>query len=212
MYQDYLLRMIQQLGGFVAGILHLRQGGRNEEALVAIGEGYGRFTGLSASLVHAISEEDLVQLLRARGGIDAERGLALAELLREEAETWDAMGREDESYPRYLKSARLYVELIGSDEEIRSRDLPGFARAAGRLSSLDLPPATRDLLLPTLEAEGHYDLAENILANWEGSGDPEAARQAAAFYNRLLDLDDAALIAGGLTRGEVLEGLRALQP
>src|SRR5690348_11355636 len=42
--QDYLLRMIQELGGFVKGLLALRAGGRAEQAIIQIDDAIGRFS------------------------------------------------------------------------------------------------------------------------------------------------------------------------
>ena len=123
MHQDYILRMIQQLGGFITAVLQLRKSGRSAEAIQQIEDAYGRFSGLSATLVHAISEDDLVKLLRARGGLDPDRCWALAELLREEALAYDDLGQGSESAPRFLKSLRLYLEVL---EEVD--DLPDVAR------------------------------------------------------------------------------------
>ena len=50
MHQDYVLRMIQQMGLFVTHLLKKRREGDDEGALIEIQEAYGRMTGLHASL------------------------------------------------------------------------------------------------------------------------------------------------------------------
>jgi hypothetical protein len=51
MHQDYVLRMIQQMGLFTTYLLKRRKEGDDAGALVEIQEAYGRMTGLAASLV-----------------------------------------------------------------------------------------------------------------------------------------------------------------
>ena len=97
--------MIRQLSSFVAGMKKLRANKQWEQLHVQIGEGIGRFAGLNPSLVHAISEDDLIQLLGTRGGIDLDRWWALAELLREEGLALDEQERSRRGGPRALEVA-----------------------------------------------------------------------------------------------------------
>jgi tetratricopeptide (TPR) repeat protein len=212
MYQDYILRMVQQFSGFLTRILRLREEGKTEEALALISDAYGKLAGLPASLVQALSEDDLLTLLRAPGRLDPERCLALAELLREEAHTYDAVERYDESYPRYLKALRLYLEVVGEDEDLVSQRIPGLDDVIDQLAGLDLPEATANRLVAYLEEAGRFDQAENVLLNQvDGAADTRAATDAVIrFYRRLWVKSDAELIVGGLTRDEVAEGLARL--
>ena len=209
MYQDYIMRMVQQFSGFLVRVLRLRKEGKTEEALALISDAYGKLAGLPASLVHALSEDDLLTLLRAQGRLDPERCLGLAELLREEGHTYDDIERYDESFPRYLKALRLYLEIIGEDEDLAEQRIPGLDDVVEQLSGLDLPAATADRLGIYLEEAGRFDQAENLLLQRvDGAADDRASTDAVIrFYRRLLSKPDAELIVGGLTRDEVVDGL-----
>ncbi|MDP9366588.1 MAG: DUF6483 family protein [Chloroflexota bacterium] len=207
--QDYLMRMIQQLSGVLARVAGLRADGRPDEALEEIGEAYGRFAGLNPSLVHALSEEDLVALLRARGGLDPQRTYALAELLREEAEIFAEAGRPEEAIPRDRKALRLYLEVLPELEDAPSPpDLAGLDAVLARVDPTAIPTAGRELLLRHYEGVGRFGEAEDLLFDLLDADDhaPETADLARAFYARLLALPDAALEAGNLPREEVEEG------
>jgi hypothetical protein len=144
--------------------------------------------------------------------LDPERYIGLAELLREEGHTYDDVGRDDESYPRYLKALRLYLEVVGEDEVVAEQRIPGLDDVIERLSGLDLPARAADRLAAYLEEAGRFDQAENLLLHQiESAADERAAIDAAVrFYRRLLSKDDAELIVGGLTRDEVREGIASL--
>ncbi|MDP9471047.1 MAG: DUF6483 family protein [Chloroflexota bacterium] len=210
--QDYLMRMIPQLSGVLARVAELRAGGKPDEALDEIGDAYGRFAGLNPSLVHVLGDEDLVALLRARGGLDPQRTYALAELLREEAEIYAEGGRLDEALPRDRKALRLYLEVLPELEDAPSPpDLAGLDAVVARLAASDIPRAAQALLLRHYEVAGRYDQAEDLLFDLLDADDaPETAELARAFYARLLALPDAALRAGNLPREEVEEGLARL--
>ncbi|MCC6791359.1 MAG: hypothetical protein IT336_06735 [Thermomicrobiales bacterium] len=210
MQQDYILRMIQQLSGFVAGMLLLRRSGKPVEAIQQIEDAYGRFTGLSATLVHAISEDDLIQLLRARGGVDPDRCWALAELMREEGLAYEEMGNEAESVPRFLKSLRLYLEVLDTIEEMPGvLNVEGLEDMAERVADYELNPPTRRKLVDYLTDTGRLDRAENIVL-WSAESEHatrETYANAAEFYERLTRMTDADLERGNLSRDEVIQGL-----
>jgi tetratricopeptide (TPR) repeat protein len=210
MHQDYILRMVQQFSGFLVRVLRLRQEGKTDEALALLSDGYGRLAGLPASLVHALSEDDLIALLRAQGRLDPERTLGLAELLREEGHTYDDVEQYEESFPRYLKALRLYLEIIGDDDDLTATRIAGLDDVIEQLTGLDLPAESTERLLAYLEDAGRFDQAENVqLQRLDTAPDDQGAIDATVrFYRRLLAKGDAELIVGGLTRDEVVDGLQ----
>lgn len=214
MQQDYMLRMIQQFGGFLAAVLKLHENHHPDEALEELSDGYGRFTGLSPSLIHVLSEEDLVQLLHSRGGIDPQRCWMMAELLREEAEIHDELGQTEESGPRFIKALRLYLEVVEEASDLPAvMNVSGLEKIIDRIDELDLPRGTRERTLEYLESAGRLDVAENVVAWSLDAPDPDGTRlaDARAFYERLLRRSDADLAAAGMSRAEVLESQARLE-
>lgn len=211
MHQDYILRMMQQISLFITGVFRLRRDGDLKTAHEEVLSGYGHLTGLPASLVHGLSEEDLLVMLSARGELPVDRCVGLAELLREEAEILLADDREDEAWPRFVKALRFYLEALAGETDLRSVDLPGLDEVVDRISWHPLGPGTRSLLLPYLESTGQFDKLENVLIAWMETGDSDALTVSMAAYERLLDRTDAELIVGGLTRSEVEHALMALR-
>lgn len=226
--RDYILRMIEQLGAFVAGIVELSRRGKYQEALALVDQGLLRYVGLSAGMVDSLSDEELVALLRLQGGgasgaPDAEKLAILATLLREEAAIRDARGAgedEDDNIDRHLKALNLALEA-GAAAEATGRDDLRLAAAitetveagVARLAAYELPERTRDRLFAHYERVGNYAGAEDLLFELiEGGYDEDGLiRRGLAFYRRLAAKGDAELAAGNLPRAEVEEGLARLR-
>ncbi len=213
MQQDYLLRMIQQLGGFISGVMQLRRGGKSEEAILQIQDAIGRFSGLSGTLVHAISEDDLIELLRARGGIDPDRAWALAELLREEALAFDELDQHDEAAPRYLKSLRLYLEVFDVMEDMPDiLKVDGLEEVIEKISGYDLSRPTRLRLIAYFVDTQRFDRGENVVL-WSVESAPTSRmtiKDAIDFYEALIRLPERDLELGGLPIEEVRHGLQSM--
>jgi hypothetical protein len=212
MHQDYVLRMIQQMTQVITRALGLRRDGEFDAALAEVSHAYGLLAGMPQSLVHGLSEDDLIRMLGVQGYLASDRCLAIAELLREEAEIHDDLGNEHEAIPRYRKSLRFYLETLDGTEDLRSADIPSLDEVIRALSGHVVSEGTRRLLLPYLEETGQFDQLENALMAWIDHGGGETARDTAiAAYRRLLERSDAELIVGGLTRGEIHEALAAIE-
>ena len=211
MQQDWLLRMIAQLSTFVMGIKRMREQKQWEDVHEQIGDGIGRFVGLNASLVHAISEDDLIQLLSTRGGVDLDRWWALAELLREEGLALEEQGDTAGAERAFAKSLRLYLEVLHEAEEVPTYlNVTDLEAVITRMLDRDLSRSTRLALIEYLVGTGRYDQAENV-ALWALDGpDARALDDARAFYESLRAKSDAELEAGGLSREEIALGLDAL--
>lgn len=210
MHQDYILRMIQQMGLFITYLLGKRKEGDDEQALVEIQEAYGRMTGMHASLVHGLNEDDLVAMLTVQGATHPERLVAMAILLREEGDIYASREEIDEALPRMQKALRLYLEAWERSDVLRAETIPGLDSTVTWMDGYPVTPATRLLLMEYLEEKGRFDEAENYVLDWVEGGSEEAADYARAFYGRLLSLDDAELMVGGLTRDEIQASLADL--
>jgi hypothetical protein len=207
MHQDYVLRMIQQMGLFVTHLMKRRKDGDDEGALVDIQEAYGRMTGLHASLVYGLSEDDVVSMLTVQGAVHPERLVALATLLREEGDIYSSRGDIENALPRMQKALRLFLEAWDHSDALRYETIPGLDATIGWMDGYPVTPATRTLLMEYLEEKGRFDEVENYLLDWVEGGTEDALEYASDFYHRLLALSDAELIVGGLTRDEVQAAL-----
>lgn len=210
--QDYLLRMIQDISAFMTRIVRLRREQKTEEALLLLADETTKLSGIPPSLVYALSDDDLIQTLQARGAIEAERCYVLAELFREEGSIYAERGEHGEALLRLSKAARLYTEAIGRAE--RNETIPavdGLRATLSLLHAADLPVATVDLLIEELLENGAFDLVDNVLFELlEDAPGDDVVQLAIEAYRIMLTASDDELANAGLARDEIEAALSAL--
>jgi tetratricopeptide (TPR) repeat protein len=207
---DYVMRMIYQLGAIIRYVFGLQQKGDYTLALIAIDNAYRDRLGLGADDVGTLADRELLALVRFGGGEAwREEGLFVAALLHAEAAIYTAQERGDAAAERALRALQLLAECaIDADGP-----LPDYApprnELLGMLRDYHLPGHTRAALFTICERDGDFATAENLLGEMldEHPDDPELHAAGSAFYSRLLALNDAALQQGGVTRSEVEEAL-----
>ena len=207
---DFLSRLQAQLRETLLRVETLVTAGRLDDALAEVWAAE-RSLGLEHTLLSRLPSADLLRLLGPAGTPDLERTLACAELLRAEFSVHTLQGDADPAGAQ--KALDLYLAVLAAE--------PGFAPLyAGRLDSLTdallaqagaLPATTARDLAGVYRAAGRFDEAENWLYRWraaEPDTEQDAVRRwAETFYGGLLTLSDEVLVAGGLPRNEVEEGL-----
>jgi tetratricopeptide (TPR) repeat protein len=208
--RDYMMRMIQQMTEAIAAVIGLRQRKEHQEALEAIDELLDRKLRLKASLVHALSEEDLIAMLTTNGVVDTVSLEAIARLLREAGDIYEERGDEPAALSRWIKALglNLRLSLMGAEPVIADPDIEA-EQLLDRLAAFELFSRVKRLLVSWHEQHGRFDQAENWLHELLEDGE-EQPETAAAFYNRLLLESDGKLAAGGLPRAEVESGLADL--
>jgi hypothetical protein len=134
--EDYVRRMIDQVGVMVSAILGLVHLGRYPESLEAVDEDLQQMLGLRLSLVDGLPASELVAMLRWGERLDIGKMLVLAELLQAEGDVYAAQQRTGGAQERYLKALELVLEVAFDAE-------PNLSAAQSRVVALlqRLPPA-----------------------------------------------------------------------
>lgn len=212
---DYVMRMIYQLGAVIRYVFGLQQKGDYTLALIAIDNAYRDRLGLGADDVGELSDRELLALVRFGGGEAAwrEEGLFIAALLYAEAAIYTAQERPEAAAARALRALQLLAECALDAEGPLPEYTPPRAELLTMLHGYHLPPHTRAALFTICERDGDFATAENLLGEMldENPADAEVHAAGSAFYTRLLAHDDATLVRGGLTRAEVHTALAQLQ-
>ncbi len=204
---DSLSRLQAQLSEVLTRVSEVSAEGRLDEALALIWAEQRNVLGLEPTLLNRLASADLLRLLGPTGAPDLERTLACADLLSAE---FGVRTLQDTADPAQAEKAlELFFNMFAAE--------PGFAPSyAGRLDVLtqgllnhgyEAAPATRRALAESYRAAGRFGEAENWLYRWQRLEPDAATSWAETFYRELLGLSDEALIAGGLPRAEVEEGL-----
>jgi hypothetical protein len=208
--RDYFMRMIEQMTEAVGQILNLRREKKHEDALLFIDELLDKRFRLSSKLIRSLSDEDLMKVMTTNGILESDHLQAIAVLMRQEAELNGDLGREDDSFVAYVKALHLFIRLSLADAEPTiAEPREQIAELLEKLLPYELPVPTKRLLLEWQEAEGHYDLAENMMHELLGD-DAITVHEAEAIYRRMLLQANERLEVGGLPREEIEEGLASL--
>ena len=215
--KDYILRMAERFGRYLAIILRLREYNKHEEALLYIDELLLQTTGLTTGFINSASEEMLLNLISPLGVLNVEKCLWMAVLLQQEGDIYEELGKSNESYYRYLKALHLSLEAAPGNSDVKDFDINMIIEdTLNKLAEYELPLKTKNKIFHYFEKMGSYARAEDILFEMvEGEEkDPSSddiVEQGVAFYNGLLKKSDADLKAGNLSREEVEEGLAQLE-
>ncbi|MBX5449871.1 DUF6483 family protein [Thermogemmatispora sp.] len=212
--RDYILRLIEQLSRAVARVLFLRQNNQYEEALILTDELLRQSLGLSSDFLMAVPEEMLLALVKRIDLLDVEKCLWVALLLKLEGDTYQDLQRYQDSFPRYQRSLRLFLEAVLLEEQPRQSDF--FAEIEELLvllSRYELPAALQTRIMLYYEKTGRYAKAEDTLFSALEAPDAsdEVFEEGLAFYARLRRKSRAELQAGNFSPEEIEEGLVDLQ-
>ncbi|MEC0243757.1 DUF6483 family protein [Paenibacillus dokdonensis] len=209
--KDYILQMVEDMVEMVGKVFGLKQQKKYAEALWEIDDLLSKNFRMNSKLLNSLSVEDMIDMFRLGGAIEADKLQSIARLLEEEGGVYLDMGHKDEGLTRLMKSLHLYLyaDLHGADHSMlklpeRVTDLKE------QLKGYRLPAKTDKLLLGYEEEQGHYDEAENALFRLLDQHEM-TEEEGLTFYQRLLMRSDDELKAGGLPRAEVEEGVEELQ-
>lgn len=125
MAQDYILRMLQQIGAMIAGIVAKKNAGDPAGAEAEIQEQCLQHVGLPIDMVKHASPDAVAELLATGGALRHTKGVFLAELLLQDATLAEARGNPPDALRSYQHAFRLLHDALGvlsGDEERAYRE------------------------------------------------------------------------------------------
>jgi tetratricopeptide (TPR) repeat protein len=208
--QDYIKRLIEQLGELWHGIITLLKQNDVGRAEARLDAAYREFLHMDRDLVHGTSDDFLVLAVGIGRTGDVDKVLALADLLRIEAEIFEKKGDEAGRDICRVKALNVLCEALARSNH------SGSSEHVERIDALVVQVQDAALSAPTLlrmhrmyEARGQFDKAEDRLFELLDI-DGEQMGLGYAFYERLQALPDHVLVEGGLPREEVDAALEEL--
>ncbi|RED30474.1 DUF6483 family protein [Paenibacillus sp. VMFN-D1] len=209
--KDYLVQMVEDMVEMVGKVFGLKQQKKYAEALWEIDDLLSKNFRLNTRLLNSLSVEDIIDMFRLSGGVEADKLQTVARLLQEEGGVYKDMGEADEALRRFMKSLHLYLyaDLNGAQRSMLQLQ-DRVAELKDEVKGYRLPVKTEKILLSYEEKEGRFDEAENVLFRLLDQREI-TEDEGISFYERLLEREDEALNQGGLPRSEVLEGMETLR-
>lgn len=199
----------------LAKIKENREEGKNEEALIVIDNTLKDLFRLGFKFFNSFSDENLIDMVKTDGTINADKCIMMAKLLEEDAEILEDLGNSDESFYIYLKSLNLFLEaFLNKDEDC---DLQGFFSDIDiiieKICDYKVPVILQNKMIDYYIKTKNYDKAENILYEIleENDFNKNLLEKGISFYKDLLNKDDEDLENGNLSKEEIIESLSSLK-
>lgn len=199
----------------LAKIKEYREEGKNEEALIVIDNTLKDLFRLGFKFFNSFSDENLIDMVKTDGTINADKCIMMAKLLEEDAEILEDLGDSDESFYIYIKSLNLFLEaFLNKDEDC---DLQGFFSDIDiiieKICDYKVPVILQNKMIDYYIKTKNYDKAENILYEIleENDFNKNLLEKGISFYEELLNKDDEELENGNLSKEEIIESLSSLK-
>jgi hypothetical protein len=212
--EDYLIRMIRMAVVALQTILGMKRSGNYQQAMDLIAVTLTQLIGMDDRLIITLDDASLLGVLTNRQGPDYDRMLIVADLLKESGDLYGATGQPVNSRGGYLRALTLYLETALGPVEYSPEELG--ARIDGVLTGLANQPLPTDSLYTLwyyFEKNHEFNRAIQSLDDLfrEVGSDAELKDQGLAFFERLANLDDASLAAGGVQRSTLVEKTQQLK-
>ena len=199
--RGYVEEMIEAFGAVLSRLLLLKEERDFSGALTLIQSSSKSLAGLDVDTLARMPDETLLTML------DPAQSAIAAALLDEQAQIYADRGDTGAAGRSNRKALLLFLEALGKEKGLRTSTLRERADRLIAQQTGPPSPAMLQRLARYHEAVGSYGRAEDSHFALRESGDADARKDAAAFYQRLQHLPDSTLIAGGLPRDEVDDGL-----
>lgn len=196
-------------------ILKFKSEGKNEEALNAIDDAFKEIFRLSSKFFNSFSNENLTDMIKTDGTINADKCIMMGKLLEEEGEIYELQGNPNEAFYLNLKALNLLLEAyINMDNNC---DLQNYFSDIDllieKISDYKLSASLENKILDYYIRVDRYDKAEDILYDIleQNNFDENSIKKGFAFYELLLTKDDESLENSNLTREEISDSLSQLK-
>lgn len=199
----------------LAKIQEYKNEGKNEEALSVIDNTLKELFRLGSKFFNSFSDENLIDMVKTDGTINADKCIMMAKLLEEEAEVFELLGNSNEAFYVYLKSLNLFLEAyLNKDEDC---DLQSFFSDIDiiieKINNYKVPLIIQNKMIDYHIKTKNYAKAEDILyeALEDSNFSKDILEKCISFYEELLTKNDEDLETGDLAREEIIESLSILK-
>lgn len=129
---DYILRMIEQMGDILRRVLALAEKGEFQKSHDEIDNAMKEL-GVSRLLARTLPTDELVRLISRHGSDNVDRGLLLSRLIAADAEVYKSEGKRDVAHTLYVTALGILTEIMdgAEDEKLEkiNKDMDGLRLA-----------------------------------------------------------------------------------
>jgi len=211
---DYLIRMIRQATAVLARVIGLKSAGQYQEALQDIDQALEQLLGMDAGLIRLLDDESLYKILMKNDVLDLEKLGFLADLFKQEGEIQKLQNQTNESINCYIRSLNYYL-MIGINSGT-SRPIELSQKIDELLQKLETCYFEEKTLLNLFyfyENAGEFAKADNMLSRLatRNPSRKNVVDEMKSFYKRLMEKSPKELAAGGMSRIQIRNKLKALE-
>lgn len=207
--------LVKKFAKALEKILEYKNNGKNEEALSVIDDTFKEIFRLSSKFFSSFSDENLMDMIKTDGTLNADKCIMMAKLLEEEGEIYESQGNHNEAFYLDLKAINLLLEAyINKDNNC---DLQSYFSDIDliieRISDYKLSISLENKILDYYIKTDKYDKAEDMLYDIleHNNFDEDSIKKGITFYELLLTKDDKSLESSNLPREEINDSLQQLK-
>lgn len=211
--EDYVKRLIQLLAKAVIRLLRLVKDKDYEAARTEVHYVLNELFGVSESMILALGEEDVLDLVFRGGPPDPERVAVLADVLRVNGDITAGEGRSDQALQWYQASLRYLVTATDKmGFQPTPETLQGFESVIRALAPGSLSADLLASLYALYRGAGNHALASELIVAFteKTHHEAEGVKEAQAYLAELSKMGDDALRQWGMSRESVSRMLAAL--
>lgn len=182
-----------------------------DEALKVLDREMKGLIGLDINTIDTLSFNSITELLSRDRELNADRYIALGEILKLRSNLcFDNLG---EKFFYYNKSLKAFY-IASQDEELMVDEyLESIRNMINELSQYELSLDEMDSVFKGYEMLKEYDKAEDVLFSMlkDSNNDQDVVSEGISFYERLLQKSEEELEKGNLPANEVKESLNEIK-
>lgn len=207
--------LVAKFKEFMDKILKLREEGKNQEALTVIDDTFKEIFRLSSKFFNSFSDENLLDMIKTDGTINADKCIMMAKLLEEEALIFEDENNLDEAFYMNLKSLNLFLEAYvnkNDDCDLQSY-FSDIEPIIEKVSPYKIPISIQNKIMDYYLKISSYDKAEDVFYDIleNNNFDKKLIEKGINFYEALLLKDDKDLNENNLPREEINESIKFLK-
>ncbi len=207
--------LVAKFKEFMDKILNYRKEGKNKEALNTIDDTFKEIFRLSSKFFNSFSDENLLDMIKTDGTINADKCIMMAKLLEEEALIFEDENNLDEAFYMNLKSLNLFLEAyVNKDNDCDLQDyFSDIQPIIEKVYQYKMPVSIQNKIMDYYVKMNRYDKAEDIFYDVLEHNDfnKNIIEKGIVFYESLLLKDDKTLNESNLPREEINESLSFLK-